>query len=161
MSVNSLSEGTRPEVARQEQPRGCTKATEDVTATAASDANWRVLRQPAAQRSCQPRTGPEHAPQGLTFLRRPETPHMQVGATPGKARTSRVHDLVTDAHQTHHAGLEITVSTADAGTFRFHIPSLSHHLLRYPQVRHSLPTVGRPNLVRCGRRSRPGKGNQR
>ena len=127
MSVNSLSEGTRPEAARQEQPRGYTKATEDVTATAASDANWRVLRQLGAQRSCQQSTRPERATQGLTFLRHPEAPRVQVGTAPGKAGFGRIHDFITDAYQTNHAGLEITVSTADASTFRFHTPSLSYH----------------------------------
>ena len=132
MSVNSLSEGTRPEAARQEQPREYTKATEDVTATAVSDANWHVLRQSDAQRSCQQSAGPERATQRLTFLRHPETSHVQIGTTPRKAGCGRIHDFIATAHQTNHAGLEITVSTANAGTFRFHTPSLSHHLPWHP-----------------------------
>ena len=161
MSVNSLSEGTRPGVARQEQPRGCTKATEDVTATAASDANWQVLRQSGAQRSCQQSTRPERATQGLTFLRDPEAPRVQIGTAPGKTGPGRIHDFIADAYQTNHAGLEIAVPASDAGTFRFHTSSLSQPLPRYPQVHHSLLTAGPPTLVRCGRRSRPGKGNRR
>ena len=132
MSVNSLSEGTRPGGARQEQPRGCTKATEDVTATAASDANWQVLRQSGAQRSCQQSTRPERASQGLRFLRDPEAPRVQIGTAPGKTGPGRIHDFIADAYQTNHAGLKIAVSTADAGTFRFHTPSLSHHLPMVP-----------------------------